>query len=807
MSSLSSLSSSTAGTSTQAPITFSGLVSGLDTNSLITGLLAIDQAQINAVTQKETNIQTEQTAFKQVEAQLLTLQGDVGQLNALTNGVFDAQTATSSNTNVVNAAASSNAAPGVYDLQVNSLAQAQEQASQGFASPTSAISQGTLQFQIGDGAATTLTVDSSNDTLQGLAGAINDANVGLTATVVNDGSSTNPYRLLLTATNTGTENAVTITNNLAADGGGAIQPVFNATYIGTTSALSGAAAGSSTPTSNTGAGGYTGTGNNTYTFTVVNGGTVGTDNGITLSYTDSTGANTGTITLNSGDVNTLENVAQGLQVQFSAGTLTAGQSFSVKAYVPTVQAAQDASVTLGSGTGALTVTSPTNQINNLIAGVTLQLQGASPNTPVSVTVASDTSGAQKAIDQFASDYNSLMSFINQDDSYDPTTNTAGPLFANGDISQIIAQLQGMVQNVVPGANPQANQLGALGITFDSSGQLQVDDTTLGNVLNGSIPGVSLNDIKNLFGMSGLSNNPGVTFIAGSDQTNASTTPYTVNITRAATQASITATNPLANSIQIGPSNDTLTMSLDGQSSTLTLADGTYTQTALAQMLQTAINSDSDFAGRQISVGVQAGQLTFTSASFGSGSQISIGSGSANAALGLAGTENNKGVDVAGNFVVNGVTEPAQGIGQFLTGDQGNANTAGLEVKVSLSSSQVGAGTQASVTVSRGIASQLDGLLNSLTDPQTGRLTTIDNSFNTELTSLQTQQTQLTNAMNAKQQALETEFANMETTLAQLQAASAAIAGLSSSTSSALSTPNLSSASSSSSSNSSNSSSA
>ena len=245
MSSLSSLSPSTASTSTQPPISFQGLVSGLDTSSLITGLLAIDQAQINAVTQKETNVQTEQTAFKQVEAQLLTLQGDVGQLGALTNGVFDAQTATSSNTNVLSAAASSNAATGVYSLQVNSLAQAQEQASQGFTSPTSTISQGTLQFQIGDGATTTLTIDSSNDTLQGLAGTINDANVGLTATVVNDGSATQPYRLLFTAKNTGTENAVTITNNLAPDGGGAVQPVFNATYIGTASALSGATAGSS----------------------------------------------------------------------------------------------------------------------------------------------------------------------------------------------------------------------------------------------------------------------------------------------------------------------------------------------------------------------------------------------------------------------------------------------------------------------------------------------------------------------------------------------------------------------------------
>jgi flagellar hook-associated protein 2 len=786
MSSLSSLAGSS-GTSTQPAISFNGLISGLDTSSVITGLLAIQQAQINAVAQKQTNVQAQQSAYKQLEAQLLALQGDIGKLNLLTNGVFDGQTATSSNTNLVTAAASSGAVPGVYALQINSLAQAQQQASQGFDSPTSAISLGTLQFHIGNSAATTITVDSSNNTLQGLAGAINSANTGVTATVVNDGTSTQPYRLLLTAKNTGTANAVTITNNLAASGGGATQPVFNATFIGAASTLSGAGAGSATPTANTGAGGYTGTSNDTYQFTVINGGAVGTDDGITLSYSDSTGTHTGTITLNASDVNSLKDVAQGLQVQFSPGTLTQGQTFSVKAYVPTVQAAQDASVTLGSGAGALTVTNSSNNISNLIAGVTLQLQGASPNNPVSVTVASDTSGAETAIQSFVTDYNNLMSFISQQDSYDPTSNTAGQFFGDSSINQIVNQLQRMVQAVVPGANPKMNHLGALGITFDSTGQLNVDATTLASALNGGISGVTLGDIKKLFNISGSSNNLGVVFIAGSDQTKASSTPYTVNITRAATQASITATNALASQTQINSGNDQFSLSLDGKSVTLTLADGTYNQADLAQILQSAINGDSDLAGRQISVGLQGGQLTLTSASFGSNSQIGIGSGSANAALGLAGTESGVGVDVAGNFVVNGVTEPAQGIGQFLTGNRSNANTAALEVRVTLSPTDVGSGIQTQVSVSRGVAAQLNTLMNQLTDPQTGRLTTIDNSFNTQLTALQSQQALLTKAMAAKQQALQTEFANMESTLAQLQTASNAINSLSASLASLVST--------------------
>src|SRR5262249_48933397 len=152
---------------------------------------------------------------------------------------------------------------------------------------------------------------------------INGANAGVTATVVNDGRG-QPYRLVLASTKTGAANGITLVNNLAADGGGARRPDFGATYVGAAVKDPGFT-GTSAPTSNAGAGAYTGTTNNTYIFTVVTGGTVGTDNGIQIAYTDSTGANTGTITLNSADAGVFKDVAQGIQVQLAAGTLVAGQ--------------------------------------------------------------------------------------------------------------------------------------------------------------------------------------------------------------------------------------------------------------------------------------------------------------------------------------------------------------------------------------------------------------------------------------------------------------------------------------------------
>ena len=74
-----------------------------------------------------------------------------------------------------------------------------------------------------------MTIDGTNDTLQGLANAMNNAGAGVTASVVNDGSGNNPYRLLLTSNQSGADNTIQITNNLAADSGGPCSPFLTPT--------------------------------------------------------------------------------------------------------------------------------------------------------------------------------------------------------------------------------------------------------------------------------------------------------------------------------------------------------------------------------------------------------------------------------------------------------------------------------------------------------------------------------------------------------------------------------------------------
>src|SRR5262249_5384904 len=156
---------------------------------------------------------------------------------------------------------------------------------------------------------------------------------------------------------------------------------------------------------------------------------------------------------------------------------------------------------------------------------------------------------------------------------------------------------------------------------------------------------------------------------------ASTPPFTVQITQAAERATLTAASTLATSTTISTSNNNFTVTINGKtSSLLALAPGTYSQAALAQAIQSAINGDSTLLSPNVSVTVSGNALSITSPQYGLSSQVSMQSGTALADLGFTAGANSQGKDVVGNFLVNGVVETAVGAGQFLTGDSVNANT-------------------------------------------------------------------------------------------------------------------------------------
>ena len=105
------------------PTKIDGIVSGLNTDSIVTGLLNIQKQQLDRMALRKNVIQQRQAAFKTIEAKVLSLRADAGVLSRNANNPLTRQSVTTSDEKAIIATATSSAAAGVYRLTVNSTAQ------------------------------------------------------------------------------------------------------------------------------------------------------------------------------------------------------------------------------------------------------------------------------------------------------------------------------------------------------------------------------------------------------------------------------------------------------------------------------------------------------------------------------------------------------------------------------------------------------------------------------------------------------------------------------------------------------------
>jgi flagellar hook-associated protein 2 len=84
------------------------------------------------------------------------------------------------------------------------------------------------------------------------------------------------------------------------------------------------------------------------------------------------------------------------------------------------------------------LTSTSNTISNLIPGVTFQLLSAS-SSPVQVIIGNDNSDVESAVNQFVTDYNSLVSALNTQEG-NTSSGTPEPLFGSPTLSLLQEQL-------------------------------------------------------------------------------------------------------------------------------------------------------------------------------------------------------------------------------------------------------------------------------------------------------------------------------------------------------------------------------
>jgi len=393
----------------------SAVTSGLDVNALVNQLMTVEQQPITKLATREASYQAKLSAFGTIKGAVASFQTSV---SALSNAsTFQPITATSSDTTVASASALTSALPGSYSFEVSSLAQAQSLAAAGQTEVGTAIGTGattTLTFDFGTisgtltggkyasgttfttngGGVKTVTIDSSNNSLQGMRDAINAAGIGVTASIINDGSAS-PYRLVLSSSSMGAANSLKI----SASGDASV------------SAL--------------------------------------------LANDPTAGATTGVL----------------------------GQNLSESV------TALNANLTVN----GISVSKNSNTISDVIPGVTLNLAKVT-TTPVTLTVAQDTTSVTKSVNDFVSAYNTLNQSLKDVSSYDAANKTGAVLQGDATVRNLQAKLRAVLNT--PGAGALTG-LSQIGVTFQRDGTLAVDSAKLGSAMQSNY-----GDIAGLFAAAG-----------------------------------------------------------------------------------------------------------------------------------------------------------------------------------------------------------------------------------------------------------------------------------------------------------------
>ena len=208
-----------------AAISSPGIGSGLDVNSIVTQLVALERQPITLLQKQATTVQLKLSIYGQIQSKLSALRDAAAALTQA--GTWGQTLGSTTDPASVSVTTSSTTHPGRYSVMVTALAAAQSNATvAAYASPDAVFGEGTLQIQLGawNGAAFTaktgaasvnVTVGPGARTLAQVRDAINAAQAGVTASVLSDASGA---RLVLRSAATGADNGFRI-GVTDADGG------------------------------------------------------------------------------------------------------------------------------------------------------------------------------------------------------------------------------------------------------------------------------------------------------------------------------------------------------------------------------------------------------------------------------------------------------------------------------------------------------------------------------------------------------------------------------------------------------------
>jgi flagellar hook-associated protein 2 len=442
----------------------------------------------------------------------------------------------------------------------------------------------------------------------------------------------------------------------------------------------------------------------------------------------------------------------------ATGTLTAAfGSFA------TLSTAQDSSITVGSGPSAFTVTSPTNQVSNVLSGVTLNLLAAGTTT---VTVARDVDALASKVATMIDQANGAIADIKALTGYDAKTKVAGPLL--GDLT--LRQLQSKIVNAV--LDPVATSTtaaAAAGISINKSGALTFDKTKFIAAYN-----ANPNDVAALFQRGGTSPSADVTLATATHKTRAGA--YPVVITQAAQQAEAIGSVVAGGTITAAETIDIRVGGATGTTITYGAAAG-----ATLQSIADGLNALAATNNLGVLATVAGNALTIRSIAFGANVSFevrtsTVAAGQTGVATAAGVYQTRTGVNVAGT--IKGVV--ATGVGRLLQAPPADPILAGLTLTIASTPAQVTAAAGSlnlgNFTYVPGIAQRLATVGTDAVDTVSGTITTAVDGRNAVIKDLDSRIAIWDRRLADREVALKRKFADMEKSLGSLKQQSTWLAG-------------------------------
>ncbi len=776
MSTVSSTSSS--GVSTSPTISFTGVGTGIDWQSIVSQLTQASQQELTPYNNEVSAYNTQLSTWGTISSDLNSLQTAANALSSPTSlALYTANVSSNSSTSassLLSATASSSANPGTYNVVINSVAQGEQLGSSDFSSETNALNV-SGQILVNDQGVSI----SSTDTLQNLQDKINALNsgtnpTGVTASIVQDSAQT--YRLVLSSNTTGAS-GISLLNG---DGNNALEALgFNGSGSATVKNLVSGGAQSDALSSNTSAvNTLLGISSQTGLVTI-NGKSVSIDTSQSL-QTISAAMNTAG--LNTSVVSSTSGSTTNYSIQIAGGINSFTDSNNVLQSLGFIQGNRTSqSGVTGStanttdGTTPITASTPLTSIygyNSFTSGDSITISGANHSgTPVSNTYQiSNTSGVPGTLYTVQD----LLNAIGTTFSSGPNTVTAS-VTSSGNI-QVVDNATGTSNLSVNLAPTIQNGNSTLSFgSFGTVGTVRQYVLQQGTDASVSVDGMNINSSSNTVAnaitgvtLNLLAASPGTTLTVNVNhdtsgietKVNSMISAFNTVISDINTQnqynsATNTTGGPLfgdpvleglksqlENTVlgQIGSATYNslpsigLTLGSDG---TLSMANSTF-ESALSNNFQAVSNIFQDSGSTSNSLF----QYVANTSSTQSGTyNINLSSGS-------SGTIDGQTANVSGDlWSLSGTTSGANGLDVSYTGTSFPANS--------------------TITVNRGIGSLLNDLVNSYTNSVSGIITYQDSGINNSVTGLQQQITSMQANINQQMQSLTQEYQNMNASVAQL----------------------------------------